>query len=104
VTVLAEPAVFWAQGFGAWGHFNGDGNAASVRRDLSGFFTGLDMRVGESGRAGIAAGYTGSRNNLDGRGSANSSTADAPRRGLVAVSLAAPALTASFIPDTGSLR
>ena len=76
---LAAPAptsdvVFWAQGFGAWGRFNGDGNAASVRRDLAGFFTGLDTRVGESGRAGIAAGYTGSRNNLDGRGSANVET------------------------------
>jgi len=42
-----------------------------VRRDLAGFITGLDTRVGASGRAGIAAGYTGSRNNLDGRGSAN---------------------------------
>ena len=66
--------VFWAQGFGAWGRFDGDGNAASVRRDLAGFITGLDTRVGESGRAGIAAGYTGSRNNLDGRGSANVET------------------------------
>ena len=66
--------VFWAQGFGAWGRFNGDGNAASVRRDLAGFITGLDTRVGTSGRAGIAAGYTGSRNNLDGRGSANVET------------------------------
>ena len=39
--------VFWAQGFGAWGRFNGDGNAASVRRDLAGFITGLDTRVGD---------------------------------------------------------
>ena len=62
--------VFWAQGFGAWGKFNGDGNAATVRRDLAGFFTGVDARF-DDGRAGIAAGYTGSRNNLDGRGSAD---------------------------------
>jgi subtilase-type serine protease len=66
--------VFWSQGFGAWGRFNGDGNAASVRRDLAGFFTGLDTRVGPNGRAGIAAGYTGSKNALDGRGSANVDT------------------------------
>ena len=66
--------VFWAQGFGAWGRFDGDGNAASVRRDLAGFITGLDTRVGASGRAGIAAGYTGSKNALDGRGSANVET------------------------------
>ena len=66
--------VFWTQGFGAFGRFEGDGNAASVRRDLAGFITGVDTRVGESGRAGIAAGYIGSRNNLDGRGSANVET------------------------------
>jgi outer membrane autotransporter protein len=66
--------VFWAQGFGAWGRFAGDGNAASVRRDLAGFFTGIDTRVAGNGRIGIAAGYTGSKNNLDGRGSANVET------------------------------
>jgi outer membrane autotransporter protein len=66
--------VFWAQGFGAYGKFNTDANAASVRRDLSGFFSGLDARAGTDGRIGIAAGYTGSRNNLDGRGSANVET------------------------------
>jgi subtilase-type serine protease len=60
--------VFWAQGFGGWGRFDGDGNAASVRRDLAGFFSGVDTRVGTNGRVGIAAGYTGSHNNLDGRG------------------------------------
>ncbi|MEA2870912.1 MAG: hypothetical protein QOH67_888, partial [Hyphomicrobiales bacterium] len=32
--------VFWAQGFGARGRFDTDGNAAAVRRDLAGFFTG----------------------------------------------------------------
>jgi outer membrane autotransporter protein len=66
--------VFWAQGFGAWGRFDGDGNAATVRRDLAGFITGFDTRIGANGRAGIAAGYTGSRNALDGRGSANVET------------------------------
>ena len=66
--------VFWAQGLGAWGRFNGDGNAVSVRRDLAGFFTGVDTRVGANGRAGVAAGYTGSKNVLDGRGSANVDT------------------------------
>jgi outer membrane autotransporter protein len=66
--------VFWAQGFGARGSFNGDGNAASVKRDLAGFFSGVDTRVGTNGRLGIAAGYTGSRNNLDGRGSSSVET------------------------------
>gem|GEM_PF-723653 len=66
--------VFWAQGFGARGRFGTDGNAAAVRRDLAGFFTGADTRVGSDGRLGIAAGYTASRNNLDGRGGANVET------------------------------
>jgi subtilase-type serine protease len=66
--------VFWAQGFGAWGKFDSDGNAANVRRDLAGFFTGVDTRAGTNGRIGIAAGYTGSKVTLDGRGTANIDT------------------------------
>jgi outer membrane autotransporter protein len=66
----SRDVAFWAQGFGAWGKFDGDGNAATVRRDLAGFFSGVDARFGD-GRGGIAAGYTSSRNHLDGRGSAN---------------------------------
>ncbi|HKS65045.1 MAG TPA: autotransporter domain-containing protein [Xanthobacteraceae bacterium] len=71
----SRDVVFWAQGFGAWGRFDGDSNAATVRRDLAGFITGIDTRVGDAGRAGIAAGYTGSKNALDGRGTANVETA-----------------------------
>ncbi|EHR03405.1 autotransporter outer membrane beta-barrel domain-containing protein [Bradyrhizobium sp. WSM471] len=67
--------VFWAQGLGAWGTFNGDGNAASVRRDLAGYISGFDTRVGGTGRLGMAAGYTGSKNTLDGRGASNVDTA-----------------------------
>ena len=67
--------MFWAQGFGAWGRFDGDGNAAPVRRDLAGVITGVDTRVGSNGRLGIAAGYTGSKNALDGRGLSNVETA-----------------------------
>jgi autotransporter-associated beta strand protein len=69
--LVSQPSydvVFWAQGFGAWGRFDTDGNAASVRRDLAGFFTGVDTKVGSNGRLGIAAGYTGSKNTLDNRG------------------------------------
>ncbi|MEA2877704.1 MAG: subtilase-type serine protease [Hyphomicrobiales bacterium] len=74
VSQPGSDVVFWAQGFGARGKFDTDGNAAAVRRDLAGFFTGADTRVGSDGRLGIAAGYTASRNNLDGRGSANVET------------------------------
>ena len=66
---------FWAQGFGARGRFETDGNAATVRRDLAGFISGVDARVGGNGRLGVAAGYTGSKNALDGRGTADVETA-----------------------------
>ena len=42
---------FWAQGFGAWGKFRGDGNAAAVSRDLAGFMTGIDARFGTGAAA-----------------------------------------------------
>jgi subtilase-type serine protease len=72
---LTSDTVFWGQGFGGRGTFNGDGNAASVRRDLAGFITGVDTRLGGTGRVGMAAGYTGSKNTLDGRGASNVDTA-----------------------------
>jgi len=66
--------VYWAQGFGAWGKFDSDGNAAALKRDLAGFFTGFDARFAGTWRAGVAAGYTASRNNTDGRGTSNVET------------------------------
>jgi outer membrane autotransporter protein len=77
---LAAPAqtpdlTFWAQGVGAWGKINGDGNAADVGRNLAGFFTGFDRRFGEW-RAGAAAGYTNSSVSVSARASsANIDTA-----------------------------
>lgn len=62
--------VFWSQGFGGWGKFNSDGNAAALNRNLAGFISGFDMRFG-NWRGGLAAGYTSSHNNTDGRGSAD---------------------------------
>ncbi len=52
--------VVWAQGVGAWGKFNGNGNAASVNRDLGGVFAGIDRRFGSNWLAGVAGGYTNS--------------------------------------------
>jgi outer membrane autotransporter protein len=63
----ADP-VYWAQGVGAWGRINGDGNAADAKRDLAGFFTGFDRRFGDW-RAGLAAGYTNSNANVAARAS-----------------------------------
>lgn len=71
----AEPDLtFWAQGLGAWGRINGDGNAADLRRDLAGVFTGVDRRFG-NWVAGIAAGYTNSTVTVAAR--ASSATIDA---------------------------
>jgi subtilase-type serine protease len=72
--MASRDVVFWAQGFGAWGRFDTDGNATTVRRDLAGFISGVDTRVAGDGRLGLAAGYTSSRNALDGRGTANVET------------------------------
>jgi outer membrane autotransporter protein len=66
---------FWAQGVGAWGKIDGDGNAADVSRNLSGVFTGFDRRFGDW-RAGLAAGYSNSSVSVSARASsANIDTA-----------------------------
>jgi outer membrane autotransporter protein len=77
---LAAPAetpdlTFWAQGVGAWGKIDSDGNAADVSRNLSGVFTGFDRRFGDW-RAGLAAGYSNSSVSVSARASsANIDTA-----------------------------
>jgi outer membrane autotransporter protein len=70
---VAPPApgpdrTWWAQGVGAWGKINSDGNAADVSRSLGGFFTGFDQRFGEW-RVGIAGGYTNSSVSVSARAS-----------------------------------
>src|SRR5499427_989866 len=59
---------FWAQGVGAWGRINSDGNAADVSRNLGGGFTGFDGRFGEW-RAGLAGGYTNASTTVSARAS-----------------------------------
>ena len=55
----AVPATtFWTQAVGAWGRFDGDGNAAAASRTLAGFFSGVDSRFGPNWLGGIAGGYT----------------------------------------------
>lgn len=63
---------FWAQGYGAWGHIDGDGNAAGVDRTLGGFVSGVDAGLGGGWRAGIAAGYARSSLDVDARLSSGS--------------------------------
>jgi outer membrane autotransporter protein len=71
VAAPAPDLVYWVQGVGAWGRINGDGNAAEAKRDLAGFFTGVDRRFG-NWRAGIAAGYTNSNVDVSTRASSAS--------------------------------
>src|SRR5262245_17481333 len=59
---------FWAQGVGAWGRVNSDGNAADLNRNLGGVFTGFDGRFGEW-RAGLAGGYTNASASVSARAS-----------------------------------
>jgi outer membrane autotransporter protein len=73
--VQTPDLTFWAQGVGAWGKIDSDGNAADVSRNLAGFFTGFDRRFGEW-RLGAAAGYTNSSLSVSARASsANIDTA-----------------------------
>jgi outer membrane autotransporter protein len=69
--VQSADLTFWAQGVGAWGRINSDGNAADVNRNLGGVFTGFDRRFGEW-RAGLAGGYTNSSASVSARASSAS--------------------------------
>ena len=48
----------WAQALGAWGHLNGDGNAAQFKEDHQGLAFGADLALGEHGVLGALAGYS----------------------------------------------
>lgn len=71
----AQPLAFWTQGFGAWGTFDGDGNAATADRNLGGFISGMDADIGPmlgdtfggTWRAGIAMGASFSDVSVDQR-------------------------------------
>jgi autotransporter-associated beta strand protein len=56
--VVPNPVALWGQGFGAFGSTGGDGNAARLDQQTSGFLLGADTRLGERWRVGVAGGYT----------------------------------------------
>ena len=56
--VVPNPVALWGQGFGAFGSTGGDGNAARLDQQTSGFVLGADTRLGERWRVGVAGGYT----------------------------------------------
>jgi len=63
--VFAPDPTFWAQGLGAWGKIDSDGNAASVSSDLGGLVGGLDAEIADGWTAGFALGYTRSHADVD---------------------------------------
>jgi outer membrane autotransporter protein len=63
----AQPV--WAQVFGNWRTFDGDGNTGKVRESDGGLFVGADRAVGADWRLGGAFGYTGSHSSLQDRSS-----------------------------------
>jgi outer membrane autotransporter protein len=69
--VAPAPAryTYWAQAFGAWGKFGGDGNAADTARSLGGVISGFDARFANNWQAGFALGYTQSDVNVAARSS-----------------------------------
>lgn len=47
----------WLQGYGSWGHSEGDSNVAGLDQDHRGSLLGLDLPLNEHWRLGAAAGY-----------------------------------------------
>lgn len=76
IELPGTPDAFWAQGFGAWGRIDGNGNAATISGDVSGIIVGYDRTFfGGTGdwRLGFAAGYSSSNYRVDARSSSFSS-------------------------------
>ena len=66
---VLDPRVFglWGQGFGSFGQARGDGNAAGLARQTSGFVLGADLRLETGFRLGVAGGYTATSLDATGR-------------------------------------
>lgn len=75
----ADLLTVWGQGFGSWGDWSSDGNAASVSRNTGGFLTGADAFVSDW-RVGLMAGYSHTGVSADDR--ASSGSADSYHLGL----------------------
>lgn len=64
----------WMHGFGSWGAFDGDGNAAAFDRDIGGFVVGADSEFSTDVTVGLLGGYSRSTFQLgDSRRSSGSS-------------------------------
>ncbi|WP_457488814.1 autotransporter outer membrane beta-barrel domain-containing protein, partial [Tardiphaga sp. P5_C10] len=63
----------WGRGFGSWGQWNGDGNAATVKRDIGGFMVGADAPFVDGWRVGAIGGYSRSSFRVADRNSSGAS-------------------------------
>ncbi len=72
LAVPTSDVTWWSQGLGAWGRIEGDGDAAGAKRSLAGFFAGIDTRLGDNWRAGLAGGYTNASLGVSARASSAS--------------------------------
>jgi outer membrane autotransporter protein len=63
----------WAHAFGAWGEFDGDGNAAALERNTGGLLLGADALALDTWRIGVLAGYSRSSYDVDDRASSGES-------------------------------
>ncbi|TXN19597.1 autotransporter domain-containing protein [Methylobacterium sp. WL9] len=65
--VAPNPVAVWGQGFGSFGSIGGDGNAARLDQQTSGFVLGADTRLDQNWRVGVAGGYTFTNLDITGR-------------------------------------
>ncbi|MFG1392133.1 autotransporter domain-containing protein [Xanthobacter agilis] len=78
ITKAVAPApvpgyTFWGQGYGNFGRAWANGNAATVTQSTGGFLMGVDARVGDDWRVGVAGGYSSTSMDVDDRNSSASS-------------------------------
>jgi outer membrane autotransporter protein len=62
-----DASTFWLNGYGAFGRFDADGNAAEVKRDISGVFFGADVPFGDGLVGGLVAGFGDANIKVDDR-------------------------------------
>jgi outer membrane autotransporter protein len=73
VSSTTDRAAAWTQGFGAWGHTDSDGNAASLKRSTKGLLLGADAPFFDTWRLGLLAGYSHTSADIAGRSSSGNS-------------------------------
>ncbi|WP_181832507.1 autotransporter domain-containing protein [Bosea caraganae] len=76
----AERFAVWGQGYGSFGHSDGNRNAARLSRSSGGLMVGADVAVFDNLRFGALAGY--SRSEFDAKGRVDSGSSDNYHLGL----------------------